>query len=176
MVSVYSAKEKNLSASEIQTLYEIIIKAYADTEYQMWGMNYVRVTLDDFQKFIEADQILVEFLNNKIAGGIRYYPLDQNTYSFGLFGADFSLSGKGIGRKLIEAVELQVTKSGGTSIKIEILRPRDFEIPIKTKLHDWYQKLGYAFVESIPFEEKFPERAKGILVPCMFDYYEKKLV
>ncbi len=48
MVSVYSAKEKNLSASEIQTLYEIIIKAYADTEYQMWGMNYVRVTLDDF--------------------------------------------------------------------------------------------------------------------------------
>lgn len=175
MVSVYAAKEKNLSASEVRALYEIIIKAYADTEYQMWGQNYVRVSFSDFQKFIDADQILVAFLNDKIAGGIRYYPLDDHTFSFGLFGADFSQSGQGIGRSLIDAVEIRVRKSGGTAIKIEILRARDFEIPIKIKLHNWYQSIGYTFVGSVSFEDKFPEHAKGILVPCMFDYYEKKL-
>lgn len=175
MVSVYSAKEKNLSPSEFRILYDIIIKAYADTESEMWGPNYVRVSEKDFQNFIDNDQVLVAFMHEKIVGGLRYYRLDDHTFSFGLFGADLNLSGKGIGKKLIEAVENKAMQSGVSIIRIEILRPRNFEIPIKTKLHQWYQNLGYAFVGSESFEEKFPEKAKGILVPCMFDYYERQL-
>lgn len=176
MITIHSAKEKKLSEKEFQHLYHIIVKAYADTESEMWGKNYVRVSESDFRKFIEADQILVAFLNDAVVGGLRYYRSSEDTFGFGLFGADFSLSGNGIGRALINRVEEAVKKSGGKKIKIEILRPKNFELPIKTILHNWYQRLGYEHTTSVDFAEEFPDRAVGILVPCMFDYYEKKLV
>jgi GNAT superfamily N-acetyltransferase len=175
MITIHSAKQKQLSEAHFQTLYHIIVKAYADTEAEMWGENYVRVSEAAFREFMAADQVLVAFMDDQVVGGLRYYPLDTDTFSFGLFGADFSLSGKGIGRALIERVEEEVKKAGASKIKIEILRARDFELPIKKILHDWYQRLGYKFTHTVGFAEEFPDRAKGILVPCDFDYYEKRL-
>lgn len=175
MIQIYSAREKGLSEADFQRLYNIVVTAYAETEAEMWGPDYVRVSWNDFRSFIAQDQILVAYLNQQVAGGIRYYPNADGTFGFGLFGADFSLSGKGVGRALIQRVEEEVRRSGGTAIKIEILRPRDFELPIKTILHAWYQRLGYQYTKTVGFAETFPDRAKGILVPCVFDYYEKKI-
>jgi GNAT superfamily N-acetyltransferase len=173
MITIHSAKQKNLSEQEFQQLYRIIVKAYADTESEMWGKNYVRVSEVDFRKFIQADEILVAFMNDRVVGGLRYYRSSEDIFGFGLFGADFSLSGKGIGRALINRVEEEVKKAGFKKIKIEILRPKNFELPIKKNLHDWYQRLGYQYQGSVDFEQEFPDRAIGILVPCVFDYYEK---
>jgi len=124
---------------------------------------------------VAADQVLVAFMDDQVVGGLRYYQSDENTFGFGLFGADFSLSGKGIGRALIDRVEAEAKKSGIQKIKIEVLRPRDFEVPIKIFLHNWYQRLGYKFTHTVGFAEEFPERAKGILVPSVFAFYEKQL-
>lgn len=175
MITIHSAKQKNLSTKEFKTLYDIIIKAYADTESEMWGENYVRVSEKLFNHFIEKDEILVAFLNNEVVGGLRYYEAEKDVFSFGLFGADFSKSGMGIGRALIERVEEEVLKKGAKKIKIEILRPQKFEIPIKVILADWYQRLGYKYSHSIDFEIEYPDRAQGILAPCNFDYYLKEL-
>ncbi|MBK9592152.1 MAG: GNAT family N-acetyltransferase [Crocinitomicaceae bacterium] len=174
MITIHSAKQKNLSEQEFQKLYSIIVKAYADTESEMWGKNYVRVSELDFRKFIAADEILVAFLNDNVVGGLRYYRSSEDTFGFGLFGADFSLSGKGIGRALINRVEEEVKKSGCKKIKIEILRPKNFELPIKKVLHNWYQRLRYMHTGTVDFAEEFPDRAIGILVPCVFDYYVKE--
>jgi GNAT superfamily N-acetyltransferase len=176
MITIHSAKQKNLTEQEFQQLHQIIVKAYADTESEMWGKNYVRVSESDFRKFVEADEILVAFLNETVAGGLRYYRSSENTFGFGLFGADFSLSGKGIGRALISRVEEEVKKSNCKKIRIEILRPKNFELPIKKILHEWYQRLGYQYSGSTGFEEAFPDRAIGILVPCVFDYYVKEVI
>lgn len=176
MITIHSAKQKNLTEQEFQQLYQIIVKAYADTESEMWGKNYVRVSESDFRKFIEADEILVAFLNETVAGGLRYYRSSQNTFGFGLFGADFLLGGKGIGRALINRVEEEVKKSNCKKVRIEILRPKNFELPIKKILRNWYQRLGYKFIGTVDFAEEFPDRAEGILVPCVFDYYEKELI
>lgn len=175
MITLYSAKQKQLSKDEFLQLYEIIIHAYAETESEMWGKNYKRVSEEDFQKFIDADEVLIAYFNQTVAGGLRYYKIADDVFSFGLFGVDFSLSRKGIGRELISRVEEMVKKRGASSIRIEILRPENFDLPIKKILHQWYQQLGYRFIGSTDFAEKFPERAVGILVPCVFDFYEKKL-
>lgn len=175
MITIHSAKQKNLSEKEFQQLYKIIVKAYADTESEMWGLNYVRVSEKDFRKFIQADQILVAFLDNQPVGGLRYYRSSADTFGFGLFGADFSLSGKGIGKALIDRVEEEAKKAVASKIKIEILRPKNFDIPIKVVLHNWYQRLGYKFIGTVDFAEEFPDCAKGILIPCVFDYYVKQL-
>lgn len=175
MLTIYSAKQKNLSAKEFTTLYNIIVKAYAVTESEMWGENYVRVSEKSFKEFIEKDEVLVAFLNNEVVGGLRFYEAEKGVFSFGLFGADFSKSRMGIGKILIERVEEEAKKKGAKKIKIEILRPQKFEIPIKVILADWYQRLGYVYSHSVDFEKVFPEKAKGILAPCNFDYYVKDL-
>jgi len=175
MLTIHSAKQKNLSKQEFDLLYTIIIKAYADTESEMWGENYIRVSEKLFRHFIEKDEILVAFLDEEVVGGLRYYEADPGVFSFGLFGADFAKSRMGIGRALIERVEEEAKKRGANKIKIEILRPQVFDIPIKKILADWYQRLGYKYTHTTDFEVEFPERSNGILVPCNFDYYSKLL-
>jgi GNAT superfamily N-acetyltransferase len=176
MIEVFSADLFNLNESEIDALYSIIIECYASTEYPMWGENYIRIPKTDFLRFIENNEILVARYNGEIAGGLRYYPISTNTYSFGLFGVDFNWSRKGIGKALINKVEELVRQKGWQRIQIEILKPRGFEIPIKTMLHDWYQSLGYTFLQTKKFEEVVPEKAKEVLVSCDFDYYTKKIL
>jgi GNAT superfamily N-acetyltransferase len=175
MIIVHSAKKMGLTETDFQKLYSIIIKAYADTEDQMWGQNYVRVPEYLFREYVEKDQVLAAFMNGEVVGGLRYYETEPGIFSFGLFGADFSKSRMGIGRALIERVEAEAQKKQARQIRIEILRPRNFEIPIKTILAHWYQRLGYMYTGTTEFEVEFPERAKGILVPCNFDYYTKEL-
>lgn len=176
MILVYSAKEKNLTPTEFVQVYNIIIKAYADTESEMWGKNYVRVSRFDFQNLIVEDKVLVAFLNGEIVGGIRYYALDDTTWSFGLFGADFSKSRMGIGRALIAETERLAILNGAKKIKIEILRPTLFELPFKKKLAEWYIKLGYLYFESIDFSILKPVESKGLVCPSSFDYYVKDLL
>lgn len=163
-----------MNFQEFQDLYKIIVKAYAETEELMWGPNYVRVSESDFQKFVDQHEVLVAFYNGKVAGGLRYYPINESTYGFGLFGADFSLSRKGIGRALVARVEEIAKQRGADKIRIEVLRPKQGEIPIKTILHGWYQQLGYVFKKTISYELLYPEKSDGLYIPCEFDCYEKK--
>ena len=175
MISVYSAKHKQLSQEEFNQLYHIIIKAYADTEALMWGENYVRVSKSDFQNFIDEDKVLVAFLSEEVVGGLRYYAMNESTWSFGLFGADFSKSRMGIGRALIAKVENLAARAKAKKIRIEILRPTNFEIEIKTILANWYISLGYVLVGSDDFATVRPKESIKLLCPCNFDYYEKSL-
>lgn len=175
MIDIVSVSERSLSQEILDELYNIIIRAYALTEDQMWGDNYVRVSRDDFNQYLAADEFLFAFYDSRPAGGLRYYQSAPGVYGFGLFGVDFSFSRKGIGRALIKRVEDEAKIKGAEKIRIEILRPRDFELPIKSQLHGWYLSLGYLHTETVDFQKTFPDRAQGILVPCVFDIYEKTL-
>ena len=66
MLTIHCAKQKGLSPLEFNTLYNIIVKAYADTESEMWGENYVRVSEIFFKEFIEKEEVLVAFLDNEV--------------------------------------------------------------------------------------------------------------
>ena len=174
-IVVVSARQKVIQDKDFSKLYGIIIKAYADTEDQLWGKNYVRVSQADFREYIAKDQVLVAYLEDEVVGGLRYYETEPGIFSFGLFGADFSKSRLGIGRALIERVEEEAGKKGASKIRIQILVPRNFELPVKTILAAWYQRLGYVYTHTTHFEVEFPDHARGIIVPCNFDYYCKVL-
>lgn len=174
-VKVFSAKLLPPDSVEKDELYAILIKAYADTENLMWGDQYIRISKEDFEKFIRHDQLLVAYFNGKVAGGLRVYRIDKETFSFGAFGARFDLSGNGIGRALIAEAERKALHNGVHRMKIEILRPASFEIPIKTKLHHWYSSLGYKLTDSVGFENLYPEKARRLLTACVFDFYVKNL-
>lgn len=174
-MQIFSAKQFRLTEDQFERLYSIIIAAYANTEKEVWGENYVRISPEDFQKLIDADEIYFAFLEGRIVGGVRCFQLSETVWSFSLLGADFAEKGKGIGRALIEKCEEIAKAHGGKQIHIEILRANDMEVESKNILSNWYQRLGYDLVKTVDVFEVYDDAEKWskLANPSAFDCYLK---
>lgn len=178
MLLIESAKLDELSTDEISLVYEIMRNAYAVTEVEIWGENYIRISKEDFLDLFSKNEIFIARLNDEIVGCIHVYKVSNDTFSFGLLAVDFNKKGEGIGRALITAAEKHAKENGAKHMEIEILRASDILVPIKQVLHDWYQRLGYVFINSVSFLERKPdkiEKSKMLIVPAVFDCYRKEL-
>ena len=178
MVYTKQAQISELSHDDLKRMHGLLLHAYAVTEIEIWGENYVRMSLEEFTSLVEKGEIILAEIDGEIVGSINVYPLRKDTFVFGLLSADFSKKGLGIGRALIAAAEKHAKDKGAKTMALEILKPRDFEVPVKNVLRDWYERLGYVFTEAMLFEERKPdkvEKAKLLKVPSVFDCYEKPL-
>lgn len=175
MIDVVSSKSKSLPLQDRKRLYQILTIAYAETEKEIWGENYPRISFDDYNELIKKGEILVAYYNGSVIGGIRYHKIAPGIFGFGLLCADFGKSGMGIGRTLINAVEKIATSNKIKTIQIEILRPKDKEVEFKTRISAWYQRMGYEYTHSQDFGEVDPEKALDLIAPSCFDYYLKSL-
>nr|WP_298793732.1 GNAT family N-acetyltransferase [uncultured Allomuricauda sp.] len=175
MINVVSTKTKSLSLQDRKRLYEILTIAYTETEKEIWGENYPRISFDDYNEIINKGEILVAYNEGLVVGGIHYYKLNPNSYGFGLLCADFGKSGMGIGRALINSVEQIVAGESVKLIKIGILRPKSIEVEFKTRISAWYQRLGYKYTHSQDFGEVDPKKSTDLITPSCFDYYVKSL-
>lgn len=177
-VKVQQASKENLTSDEINRLFEIMIHAYAETESEIWGENYMRLSYDEFIEIIEKKQLFVAYLENLVVGSIRVYPLSGMKYAFGLLSADFAQSGKGIGKSLIQTIENYAKVQGATIMELEILRPAEFNSPFKDRLANWYTGMGYKFIETVNFDIVEPNRIEKeatMVNRSVFDLYEKDL-
>lgn len=159
-------------------MYDILIHAYAETEVEVWGENYVRIGKDEFREIIGRGEFYGAFIAGRIVGSVRVYKKDNETYSFGLLSADFDLKGQGIGKALVDHIERFALDQGAKFMDLEILRPIAIEVPFKIVLKNWYSKLGYKYTHSGTFAELKPdnvEKADKLIQPCTFDCYRKVL-
>lgn len=178
MIEVGFADINKLSDEEISTTFNIMRHAYRITEVEIWGDTYSRIDMEKFVSFIQRGEIIIACIDGKIVGSIYTYKLRDNAYSFGLLSADFNKKGLGIGRKLISKAEVHAFENGAEYMEIEILRAKEFDIPSKVILHEWYLRQGYVFIESVDFVARKPKEAKKatrLLVPSVFDCYRKAL-
>lgn len=177
MLKIKSTAQYNLAPEEFESLYKIIIEAYEQTEKEVWGDHYIRVSKDRFQSLVDKGEILVAFLKEEIVGGVHCLKLDKDAYSFSLLGADFNQSGKGIGKALIKAVEQVAYTQGAKEIRIEVLRAENIEVESKIRLGQWYNRLGYPFVKTIDVFEVYNDAEKWskLVNPSVFDCYLKVL-
>ncbi len=175
MIKIYTTKDRPLNDVEFDQLYELTRIAYAETESEMFGEDYIRIKKDEYQDFIDLNQIIYAMIDNVVVGGIRHYQVGEGTYSFGLLSVDFNYARKGIGQALIDEVENIAKSNAYHSIKIEILRPKDIDLAAKKLIGDWYQRINYNYQDSATFEEIVPQKKGLSIVPCIFDFYLKKL-
>lgn len=174
-ITVISSLERPLSGDDRQLLFEIMRIAYATTETEIWGENYVRMSFEEYNALIDKGVILVAYLEEEIAGCIHFYPSKETSYGFSLLATRLGFTGKGVGRALIEESERRAKANGAQYMDIEILRPRDFDVPVKLTLKTWYESLGYYYTYSENFANRRPEKAKKLVVPSNFDCYRKEL-
>jgi len=176
MLKIYDTQQKPLTYDEFHKLYDIVIAAYANTELEVWGPNYVRVSKEDYRQCIEDNEILYAMLDGEVVGGVRCFELRPQVWTFTLLGADFSHKGKGIGKALIDAVEARAIQFKAKSIHIEVLRAEKIDVASKKILAEWYARLGYQFVKTIDVFEVYDDPVKWskLVNPSVFDCYLKQ--
>ncbi|MCR9172603.1 MAG: GNAT family N-acetyltransferase [bacterium] len=166
------------ASDDIQRLYNIMLHAYKVTEVEIWGEDYKRMLPDEFSAIIEKGELIGAWVENDPVGSIHTYPLNNNTYAFGLFSVDFDYKGMNIGRALIKAAEEKAKSNGAEFMELEILRLKNKELEAKQRLHHWYLRLGYQHISTTDFIERKPtkaEKAKNFIAPSVFDCYRKVL-
>lgn len=156
-------------------MFEIMRDAYARTESEIWGENYVRIPKHEFEELIDQGSVFGAKLDGQVVGTLFLKKMSPEESTFGLLGVDSNQEGKGIGSKLIQAAENQATVDGSSYMVLDILRPRDFEVQLKDRLRKWYEGMGYIFTHNQNFEDRRPDRAKDLKVPSVFDCYRKEL-
>lgn len=174
-ITIFTTQERDFSPAQRTEIFEIMRKAYASTEIEIWGENYVRMPQAEYEELIDDGKITVALLENEIVGCVYARKIDDDTFTFGLLATHKDFGNLGIGRKLIEQVEEKARISGAKFMNIEILRPRDFSIPMKDRLRAWYEGMGYVFTHNQNFQDRRPDRAKDLKVPSVFDCYGKVL-
>lgn len=170
---------KHTPYNEVERLYDIMIHAYAVTEGEIWGTNFKRMSRDAFFELVQGGGMIGVWVDVLPVGSIHVKPISSTLFSFGVLSVDFDFKGMHLGRKLIESAEEWVKLKGGSHLMLELLRPEQFELPFKTRLRDWYMALGYEFTETVPFPKVDPnnvEKEQQVIVPCVFDRYQKKLI
>lgn len=176
MIEILESAHFDIPLKDRKELHEILRIAYALTEVEVWGENYLRITFEDYNKLIDKGEILIAYHEGNVVGGIHFYQRKPGLYSFSLLCADFDKSGLGIGRLLVERVEELALKNNATSIQLEILRPKGIDVPFKLRISSWYERMGYRYTHSQNFAEVVPVKAVNLVNPSDFDYYTKELV
>lgn len=178
-VTIVETNINTISKNHLKQQYDVLTRAYAETEIEIWGENYVRISFEEYSEVVENEIVFTAFLNSEVVGTILLSKHDNNHYSFGLLAVDFNYKGLGIGRKLIEVAEQRARDLGGVKMTLEILKPQNQVIPFKEQLANWYQRLGYHYLFTKSFIELKPnrvEKAKLLITPSVFDCYEKDLI
>lgn len=177
-IAIFPTNNCLSNLDDLKKQHALLIHAYAHTEKEIWGENYVRICWDEYRELIEKEQVFTAKLNEEVVGTILLCNHGDRVFSFGLLAVDFSKKGLGIGRKLIEKVEEWAAFLGGEKMTLEILRPTN-EIPsFKQHLAQWYERLGYTFCDTLPFLQLKPDKAAKaelLITPAVFDCYEKRL-
>lgn len=163
---------------DIRRQHAILIANYAETEKEIWGENYERVSFQEYLQTIKEQNVFTAYIDNEVVGTISCIRESDSIYSFGLLAVDFNFKGKGVGRKLIEVVEKLAIDNGAKHMHLEILKPQSKMLPVKQQLAKWYERMGYHYVDTKTFlalkSDKI-EKAKNLITPSVFDCYEKNL-
>jgi GNAT superfamily N-acetyltransferase len=160
---------------QVRELVRLVNGAYASGEAGLWRDGLERTDEDEIAAAVRAGEMLVATAGGRLVGCARVRARDSVTGDIGLIAADLETWGSGVGRALVRAAEDRMRSRGAETMRLELLVPRDSLHPTKERLRDWYTRLGYEIVGSVPLEEAMPRVALSLAVPCDLLLFSKPL-
>ena len=153
----------------------LINDVYAVSEEGLWADDTARTTKEEITAFVRAGQFAAAHLEGHLVGCVRIERLDDRTSRFGMLAADPRHQGTGVGRDLIRYAERRGRDAGSTTMRLELLVPREWSHPFKEFLAGWYARQGYRKTGTSTVEEFHPGVAAHLATPCDVAVYEKDL-
>jgi GNAT superfamily N-acetyltransferase len=150
-------------------LAELVNRVYAAAEAGLWQDGKSRTSEAQLRELMEAGEIAVATADGAPVGCVRVHELEPGVGELGMLAVDHGRQGAGIGGALLDFAERHARERGATSMRLQLLVPRDRTHPSKIELDRWYGRRGYRpidrrAVEALPLE-----------VPCDFVIYERPL-
>lgn len=159
----------------IDELATLVNEVYAAAEQGLWADGTPRTTPTELADLVEAGQIVVARVNQRVVGVMRLQRLEPRVGEFGMLAAHPAHRGQGVGRELVRFAERWAREQGCTAMQLEVIVPRLWTHPSKEFLHAWYTRIGYRAVGTGQFEEHYPHLAPLLATPCDFVIYRKDL-
>jgi GNAT superfamily N-acetyltransferase len=160
---------------QVGELVRLINAAYAAGEAGLWVDGTPRTDEEEIGPAVQAGEMLAAILDGRLVGCVRVRALDADTGEVGLVSADPAAWGAGVGRALMRAAEDRMRARGAATMRLTLLVPRDGVHPAKERLRDWYTRLGYVVVGTMPFEDAVPQAAPSLTQPCDLLLFRKAL-
>ena len=163
------------SINDCGQIVNIANAVYFETEKEFWEEGYYRISTKDCLNHISEQKILVAKLNSNIIGFVLSGQKSKTTFEFSMLTTHFSHQKKGVGKLLVDKVFENAKKLGFEYLEIEVLTPKHWTHLQKEFLTQWYTRLGFNFINSFSFEEKYPTHTKFMKCELEFKLYQKTL-
>ena len=158
---------------DLTYMVDLINRVYQVAEEGLWADGYQRTYPQALAESIARGEIIVAQETGRIRGVVRLLESGVAGTEFGMLAVEENYRGRGFGRDLVRHVEDLSRNLGKTFIQLLLVMPRDWEHEGKKALAEWYQAMGYVFVDSSPFEPEHDLASRR--VPCMGWRYRKPL-
>ena len=143
-------------AALVDDLTRRINAAYRAAEEELWVPGQERIARERVAEIVEAGELAVARINERIVGSVRVRAVEEGAGYFGLLAVEPESQGAGIGRALIAFAEDLSRGCGARWMELRLLVPREGRDAGKSRLYDWYGRLGYEEVERADFGEAHP--------------------
>eukprot|EP01135_Chromosphaera_perkinsii_P000259 Nk52_evm28s62 gene=Nk52_evmTU28s62 len=174
-VQVRHCCKEDLEEKPLERLTGLINEVYNDAESGMWKPGAQRCNIEEVKNLVEQQRLILAFLGGNIVGSIQVCKMDDDTVEFGMLVADMKYRNIGIGRKLVAAAEGWAKSVGASTMRLELLTPRNWDHPSKEFLKKWYTRLGYKPTHTEPFEKMFAHLVDQLCTDCDFTVWLKRL-
>jgi GNAT superfamily N-acetyltransferase len=167
--------EAATDAALMRQVAELINMVYAAAERGQWLPGATRTSAAEITDLTRAGEIVVARLGDDVVGAIRVRHFDASTGETGMLAVDPAHRELGIGSQLRHFVTDLLRERGLTTLRIELLVPRDWHQPSKRFMAEWNERSGYEVVRQGAFENEYPNLAPLLATPCDFVIYHKAL-
>ncbi|KAI0905674.1 hypothetical protein F4823DRAFT_126725 [Ustulina deusta] len=185
-------------------LTRLVNRVYSEAERGIYSTDFERTSAEDIADLLRAGELAVAYLPRRGANGsaansntddiggpkpafhethgtpigcISMKQVSPTAGEFGMLAVDPPRRGGGVGRDLVVFAEERCRQHLGLrAMRLELLAPVHFEHAGKTRLQDWYERLGYVRVELRDFEQAYPRLFELLSGPTEFRVFEKKFV
>ena len=154
---------------------KMINEVYAAAERGPWADGAARTGPAEVAGLVRDGELVVAWLDGRLAGCVRVRRVDDDTSEFGMLAADPRHRGVGVGRELVRFAERWSREAGRETMRLELLVPREWAHPDKEFLAAWYGRLGYRVVGTGTVEDSHPDLAPLLATPCAVVVYQKDL-
>jgi GNAT superfamily N-acetyltransferase len=159
----------------VEELVRVINEAYDAGEDGLWRDGWTRITRAEVAQAIRSERMLAATMDARVVGCAYVRSLDANTADLGLVSVTPEHWGAGVGSEIVRAAEDLVRGRGVTTMRLELLVPQGWVHPHKDRLREWYTRLGYEVIETVPFEQVATHAASQLATACEFLVFRKRL-
>lgn len=156
-------------------LAKLVNDVYAAAEKGLWSDGASRTSPGGIAELVKAGEMAVATRGETVVGCVRIQRLDDGAGEFGMLAAARAHQGVGTGRELVRFAERRGRDMGCETMQLELLVPREWKHPSKEFLNEWYLRLGYMVVDTVPVDTFEPGLAPLLAAPCEFAIYRKDL-